>query len=243
MICYVDTIENFINFFSKHSYVEQVLRSRSFLSSCNHARRVLSKTNVRLDELHGTGETITSIVSMGLINFSAFLAFQMSTSLSAEPSLPIYTVMVPTFLYAAIGMAAAALFGHMWDMATDTILHCYSHNSALPNGPLLLFYKNSPFKEQYTDILAQSEAMDAILNVVNNIDINDNPYASTPVNNNVQASSPYKEFSDMKPRTPTPLDTEDRAYKTDTRKDNKYDQSGNIGDGYKKVRNNTPAWE
>ena len=133
LICFTLCLERFIKFFNKHAYIEIALRSKNFCTSAMNGMKIVMNNFLRFGILHGLGEIVMTVVVFFITMVGVTLGYALITMFGPEnPKLD--GVAGCLVIIGVIMYSVASLFAHIWEVSSDSILHCHCIDEALEGG-------------------------------------------------------------------------------------------------------------
>lgn len=148
--CLLGCLEKFVQFFNKHAYVEMVLNSTNYCMSAVNGMKIVARNILRFGVLHGLGEIVMNFVVIFIVlvgTYIGYVAMQI-----VNPEAKDFHGVVACVVMIAIGMFfVAKLFANIWEVGSDTILHCHCVDECIEGGSA----RHSP--HTLNNVLAQAE--------------------------------------------------------------------------------------
>ena len=133
LICFTSCLERFIKFFNKHAYIEIALRSKNFCTSAGNGMKIVMNNFLRFGILHGLGEIVMTVIVFFITLVGVALGYALIIMFGPEnPKLD--GVAGCLIIIAVIMYAVASLFAHIWEVSSDSILHCHCIDENLEGG-------------------------------------------------------------------------------------------------------------
>lgn len=133
LICIVSCLEKFVKFFNKHAYVEVALNSTNFCTSAANGMKVVTNNFLRFGILHGLGEIVMNVVVLFITLVGVALGYMAITVFGPEKR-PFNGTAGTLIIIALIMLCVANIFAHVWEVSSDTILHCHCIDENLEGG-------------------------------------------------------------------------------------------------------------
>ena len=148
--CLLGCLEKFVQFFNNHAYVEMVINSTNYCVSARNGMRVVGRNILRFGILHGMSEIVLNFVVAFIVligTYTGYLALQI-----AHPENNEFHGQVACLVIIGLTMfVVAKLFAHIWEVGSDTILHCHCIDECLEGGNA----RNAP--KAMADVLSNAE--------------------------------------------------------------------------------------
>lgn len=122
--CLVSCFERFIKYLSKHAFIEVALRSENFFSGASTAMKLIISNALRLGVLHGLCEIVITFGAIGITACTLIIGFCLLNYVGYFGA-HLASFYGPLIVIAVIGFLVAKLFGHVFSISADTIIHCY----------------------------------------------------------------------------------------------------------------------
>ena len=132
-MCLIGCIEKFVKFFNKHAYIEIALRSTNFCTSAGNGMKILIDNFVRFGILHGLGEIVMNLVAIFITMIGTYMGYVAITVFGPEER-EFHGTAGSLVVIGCITWAVACLFTHIWEVSSDSILHCHCIDDGLENG-------------------------------------------------------------------------------------------------------------
>ena len=123
-MCLVSCFERFVKYLSKHAFIEVAMRSESFFSGAATAMKLIISNALRLGVLHGLCEIVITFGAFGITACTLIVGFCLMNYVDYFGS-SLSSLVGPLVVIAIIGFIVAKLFGHVFSISADTIIHCY----------------------------------------------------------------------------------------------------------------------
>lgn len=133
LLCFINCLERFIKFFNKHAYVEIALRSTNFCTSAGNGMKVVQNNFLKFGILHGLGEIVMNIVILFIVMIGTFIGYLLIVVISDEKT-EFNGTAGSLVVVALITLGIASLFGHIWEVSSDSIMHCHCLDEELSGG-------------------------------------------------------------------------------------------------------------
>lgn len=133
MLCCISCLESFIKFFNKHAYVEIALRSTNFCTSAANGMKVVATNFLRFGILHGLGEIVMNFVVIFMTLIGVYLSYVIITLYSPQKS-EFNGTAASLVVIGIIILTVGKLFAHIWEVSSDSILHCHCIDETLEGG-------------------------------------------------------------------------------------------------------------
>jgi len=123
-ICVVTVYEKFIKFINRHAYIETVLKSDSFCTAASNATALIVKNAMKFGILHGLAQMVIIFGNLAIAILTTIASYYL-IQFAEIVSDGVFETNAPLILCFIIGFIIAALFGHVFDVSADAIVHCY----------------------------------------------------------------------------------------------------------------------
>lgn len=120
----VECFERFVKFVSKHSYIEIAMKSTSFCTGAFNAMSMIVSNALRMGVLHGLCSIVIGFGTLFIVASTTLASFYLLTKVSYF-SAKVMGYLVPLVVVGVISYVVAKLFGHVFDVSADAIIHCY----------------------------------------------------------------------------------------------------------------------
>jgi hypothetical protein len=125
MLCCINCFERFIRFFNKHAYAEVALRSSNFCTSARRGMQVVGLNFIRFGVLHGLGEVVMFFATIFITCSTTIACYFILKSYQTTVSSGMSSTAGPLLVVFLISWVVTDLFGHIWEVSSDAILHSY----------------------------------------------------------------------------------------------------------------------
>lgn len=122
--CLVNCFERFIKFLSKHAFIEVAMRSSNFCSGSATSMKMIASNGLRFGVLHGLCEIVITFGVFGITAGTLVVGFCLLYYVSYFGD-RLSSLAGPLLIIALIGWIVAKLFGHVFSISADTLIHCY----------------------------------------------------------------------------------------------------------------------
>ena len=122
--CLVSCFERFIKYLSKHAFIEVAMKSVNFFRGAGTSMSLIMSNSLRLGVLHGLCSIVISFGVFGITACTLVVGFCLLEYVSYFSD-NLYSIQFPLLIIGLIGFVVAKLFGHIFDISADTIIHCY----------------------------------------------------------------------------------------------------------------------
>lgn len=131
--CFLGCLEGFVKFFNNHAYVEMVINSTNYCVSAKNGMKVVTRNLLRFGVLHGLSEIVMNFVVAFIVligTYTGYLTLQI-----VHPENKDFHGQIACLIIIGLTMfIVGKLFGHIWEVGSDTILHCHCIDECLEGG-------------------------------------------------------------------------------------------------------------
>lgn len=122
--CLVECFERFIKFLSKHAFIEMAMKSTNFCTSAQAAMSLIVSNGLRLGIMHGLCSVAIGFGVIFITICTIIVGFFLETKVEYFRS-QLTGFFYPLLIVALIGYVVAQIFGHVFDVSADAIIHSY----------------------------------------------------------------------------------------------------------------------
>ena len=126
-ICFVSCFERTIKFINKHAYIEVALRNLNFCAAAAKCLTVTSTNFLRFGVLSGLTGLFLFLGNLVISCATTFIMYFIIRWYASAQDLQIDTL-APHFLIFLIVFFVCKIFSHVFEISSDTLLHCYIYD-------------------------------------------------------------------------------------------------------------------
>ena len=122
--CLVACFERVVKFVSKHAFIEIAIRSTNFCGGAATAMSLIVSNMLRLGVLHGLCAIVISFGTIAITTVTVIIGWlflrnveYFDTKVTQDAS--------PLIVIGIIGYFVSKLFGHVFDISSDAMIHCF----------------------------------------------------------------------------------------------------------------------
>ena len=120
----MDCLERVVKYVSQHAYIEIALKSCGFFTGAYNATSLILSNALRLGILHGLCQVVVTFGVASITAITVLVGFLLIRHVEYfRDSVTGY--LAPLAIIALIGWFVASLFAHVFQVASDAIIHCY----------------------------------------------------------------------------------------------------------------------
>lgn len=131
--CLLACIDKFLQFFNKHVYVEMAIKGTNYCTSASAGSKVVARNMLRFGVLHGLGEIVMNFVVIFIVLFGTYCAYIVVRLFSPQTQ-DVHGTAAVLLVVALIMLCVSKLFAHIWEVSSDSILHCHCIDECLEGG-------------------------------------------------------------------------------------------------------------
>lgn len=120
----VECFERFVKFVNKHAYIEIAMKSTGFCTGAFNAMGMIISNALRVGVLHGLCSIVIGFGTLFIVASTTLASFYLLTKVSYFNS-KVMGYLVPLVIVGMISYVVGKLFGHVFDVSADAMIHCY----------------------------------------------------------------------------------------------------------------------
>ena len=124
LLCFVSCFERIVQFISKLGFIQVAVTSKNFCTSCIKAGSLLLTNPMKFGFVTAMGEVFVFIGKLFVAAAAGAIGYLLLAQ-NEELSEKLYSSVVPTLLFIAIGWLIAMIFFSTYGIAADAILLCF----------------------------------------------------------------------------------------------------------------------
>lgn len=148
--CFLGCLDKFVQFFNKHVFVEMAIKGTNYCTSAIAGSKVVARNMLRFGVLHGLGELVMNFVVLFILLIGTFCAY-IAIKLFSPQAQELHGTSACLLVVGLIMLFVAKIFAHIWEVSSDSILHCHCIDECLEGGDA----KNSTFA--LNNVLSRAE--------------------------------------------------------------------------------------
>lgn len=131
--CCLACLDKFLQFFNKHVYIEMALKGTNYCTSASAGSKVVARNLLRFGVLHGLGEIIMNFVVIFIALVGTYCAY-IGIRIFSPQTQDMHGTAAVLLVVALVMLCISKLFAHIWEVSSDSILHCHCIDECLEGG-------------------------------------------------------------------------------------------------------------
>ena len=123
-MCLVECFKRLIKFISKHAFTEIAMRSTNFCGGAATSMGLIVSNMARMGILHGICELCISFGTIAITALTVLIGYLLLRYVEYFDN-QVTQLASPLVIVFIIGYTVSQLFGHVFDVCSDAMIHCY----------------------------------------------------------------------------------------------------------------------